>query len=228
MSAPCRVPQRTKGKVCGVPGGTSGTWLCSTPTPACLISEAYVVPGILMARVSQVPSIEWDITQCTSQTFPAWMLCVTYPWSLLHHGCVWTVTTGTSLPSASGKDLHLRCRSVDLEVKRLPQELLKILCAFPCVTSATLPQSPCHLLCTCVCACLCLRMFMLVCMWCVYVHICVCLHMFMLLCVYSHVHVLPSVCAEGRGQPSVSPVLYHPSPCFLRQFLTEPGTQRVS
>lgn len=129
-----------------------------------------------------------------------------------------------------------RCRSVGLEVKLLPQEPLKTLCAFPCVTSATLPQRPCYLLCTCVCAHLCLHMFMLVVMWCVCmftnVCACVCLHMFMPVCVYSHVRVLHgvcacahhSVCAEGRGQPSVSPVLYHPSPCFLRQFLTESET----
>lgn len=86
----------------------------------------------------------------------------------------------------------------------------------------------CVHVCVCICSCLCacgVCMFINVC-------VCVCLHMFMLVCVYSHVHVLHGVCAcahhgvcaEGRGQLSGSPILYHPSPCFLRQFLTEPGT----
>lgn len=151
------------------------------------------------------------------------MLYVTYPQSLLHLGYVWTVATGASLPSASGKDLHAAGQWV--EVKLLPQEPLKTLCAFPCVTSASLPQRPCHLLCTCMCACLCLHMFMLVCMWCVCmftnVCACVCLHMFMPVCVYSHVRVLHgvcacahhSVCAEGRGQPSS--ITYPLSPLTL-------------
>lgn len=150
------------------------------------------MPGILMARVSQAPSTEWDITQCMSRTFLAWMLYVTYPRSLLHHGCVWTVATGASLLSASGKDLHTAGQWV-WRSNAFFEDTLHIPLRNKCHSSPR-PLPPavhmCVHVCVCICSCLCACG--------VYVHKCVfvCVCICSCLCVYIHMCMCSMVCVR--------------------------------